>query len=146
MNFVSDTSPLIAFSKIGCLSILRKLFGKVLIPQSVYDEFLGNCTAEEKVAFEEACQKYIIITKANRLYRFRRRLDIGERDALSLAMEKRAIIIIDDRKGFNEAVEMDLIAVSTRAVLKIAEEKDLISDFKKVEKALREKSCFLPMY
>lgn len=123
MNFVSDTSPLIAFSKIGCLSILEKLFGKVLIPQSVSDEFLGNCTLEEKSAFEDACQKFLIITEINELYSFSRQLDIGERDALSLAKEKRAVIIIDDRKGFNEAIEMNLIAVSTRAVLRIAEEK-----------------------
>lgn len=146
MNFVSDTSPLIAFSKIGCLSILEKLFGKVLIPQSVSDEFLGNCTLEEKAAFEDACQKFLIITEINELYSFSRQLDIGERDALSLAKEKRAVIIIDDRKGFNEAIEMNLIAVSTRAVLRIAEEKNLISDYKVVEKALREKSYFLPGY
>lgn len=146
MNFVADTSPLIAFSKIGYLSILEKIFEQILIPLSVSDEFLRNCTSEEKAAFEDACQKFLIMTEINELCSFSRQLDIGERDALSLAKEKRAVIIIDDRKGFNEAIEMNLVAVSTRAVLRIAEEAKLISDYNELEKALKEKSYFFPTY
>ena len=146
MNFVSDTSPIIAFSKIGHLQILEKLFRKVLIPRSVSDEFLRNCTAEEKAAFEYACGKFLRITDISGTYSFSRRLDVGERDALTLAMEKNAVIIIDDRKGFNEAAELNLTAVSTRAVLRIAEDKNIIPDCKELEKALRAKSYFLPAY
>lgn len=146
MNFVSDTSPLIALSKISHLRILEKLFGKILIPRSVSDEFLMNCTPEEKAAFEDACRKFVSVAGISGSYSFSRRLDVGERDALTLAMEKKAVIIIDDRKGFNEAAELNLTAVSTRAVLRIAEEKNIISDCKELEKALRAKSYFLPAY
>ncbi len=146
MDFVSDTSPLIALSKIGHLQILEKLFRKVLIPRSVSDEFFRNCTYEEKTAFEDACRKFLCVTETSGIYKFSRRLDAGEQDALTLAMEKKAAIIIDDRKGFNEAVELKITAVSTRAVLIIAEEKNIISDYKELEKALRRKSYFLPAY
>ncbi len=146
MDFVSDTSPLIALSKIGRLQILEKLFRKVLIPRSVSDEFLRNCTHEEKAAFEDACRKFLRVTERSGFYRFSRRLDAGERDALTLAMEKKAVIIIDDRKGFNEAAEQKLTAVSTRAILRIAEEKNIISDYEELEKTLRRKSYFLPAY
>ncbi len=146
MDFVSDTSPLIALSKIGRLQILEKLFRQVLIPRSVSDEFLRNCTHEEKAAFEDACRKFLRVTERSGFYRFSRRLDAGERDALTLAMEKKAVIIIDDRKGFNEAAEQKLTAVSTRAILRIAEEKNIISDYEELEKTLRRKSYFLPAY
>jgi predicted nucleic acid-binding protein len=51
MKVVSNTSPLIAFSKIERLPILEKLFHTVLIPRVVYDEFLHNSTPTEKTIF-----------------------------------------------------------------------------------------------
>nr|VFK25671.1 MAG: Predicted nucleic acid-binding protein, contains PIN domain [Candidatus Kentron sp. LPFa]VFK26319.1 MAG: Predicted nucleic acid-binding protein, contains PIN domain [Candidatus Kentron sp. LPFa] len=146
MNVVSDTSPLIALSKIGQLQILDRLFGEVLIPSSVSDEFLRNCTASEETAFKNACRRFIRVMEPEKSYPFNRRLDVGERDALMLAMENKAIIIIDDRKGFNEAQEQKLIAVSTRAVLRIAEEKHVIPDYRALENTLREKHYFPPAY
>jgi len=146
MNFVSDTSPLIALSKIDQLRILEKLFQKIMIPRSVSDEFLKNCTVSERRAFENACHNFIRVVQTEKSYNFNRRLDAGERDALTLAIEKKAAIIIDDRKGFNEASDQKLIAVSTRAVLRIAEEKNIISDYKEFENALKRKCYFMPAY
>jgi len=38
MIVVSDASPIINFAIIGCLDLLPRLFGKVILPQSVFDE------------------------------------------------------------------------------------------------------------
>lgn len=146
MNVISNTSPLIALSKIDRLVILQKLFQQVIIPQSVADEFLRNCMADEKLNFENACRKFIEIVEVKESRKFIRRLDSGEQDALTLAIQRKAIIIIDDRKGFNEAKDQNLIPVSTRAVLRIAEEKKIILDYQKIESALRKRSFFLPDY
>jgi len=89
MNFVSDTSPLIALSKIDQLQILEKLFQKIMIPRSVSDEFLKNCTASEKRAFENASHTFIRVAQTEKFYKFNRRLDTGKRDALTLAIEKK---------------------------------------------------------
>lgn len=123
MIVVSNTSPLIALAKINQFIIFSKLFKTVLIPQTVSEEFLQNCTE------------------------FSRRLGLGEQEALSLAIEKQAdILIIDDRKALNEAYEQKLNAVSTRAVLKIAAEKKIISDYQSLEIALKKQNFFLPNY
>ncbi len=42
MIVVSDTTPLISFLKIGHISLLEKLFGRVFIPQAVYRELSAN--------------------------------------------------------------------------------------------------------
>ena len=42
MIVVSDTTPLISLLKIGHISLLEKLFGRVLIPQAVYRELSAN--------------------------------------------------------------------------------------------------------
>ncbi len=146
MSIVSDTSPLIALSKIDKLHILQKLFRNVLIPGSVADEFLKNCTVSERRSFENVCKEFIEIVEVNELYEFKRRLDTGEREALILAIREKTPVIIDDRKGFNEAAEQKVTAVSTRAVLRIAEKKKIISDYRELENALIKKSYFLPDY
>jgi predicted nucleic acid-binding protein len=38
MIVVSNTSPIISLSSINQIDLLKKLFGKVYIPQAVYDE------------------------------------------------------------------------------------------------------------
>ena len=38
MKVVSDSSPIIAFSNLGKLHILKELFGRITIPQGVCEE------------------------------------------------------------------------------------------------------------
>ena len=42
MIVVSDSTPLITLMKAVQLNVLNKLFGDVLIPQTVYSELTGN--------------------------------------------------------------------------------------------------------
>ncbi len=147
MKVISDTSPLIALSKIERMFLLEKLFGKVVIPRTVYDEFLQNGTSDEQKQFISACQTFIEVTEVSVPLLFSRRLDKGEQEVLTLAVREKAdIVILDDRKACNEAGEKGLTAVSTRAVLKIAEEKHYISNALELEEDLKSKNFFLPEY
>jgi predicted nucleic acid-binding protein len=147
MKIVSNTSPLIGFSKIERLDILEELFQSIIIPQIVYDEFFDNCAPTEETHFFSAYQKFIKVVKLHSSYTFSRRLDQGEQDVLALALQEHAdILLIDDRKAFNEAQEHHLVAASTRTVLRMAEEKHIIASYQELEDALRKKSFFLPHY
>lgn len=148
MLVVSNTSPLIALAKINQFVIFQKLFQTVLIPKAVSDEFLQNCTPIEKTHFQSACEDCIEIVEVNKPFQtFSRRLGEGEQEALILAIQKSAdLVIIDDRKALNEASDLNLIAVSTRAILKMAAEKEIITDYQTLEVALKKESFFLPNY
>ncbi len=143
---VSNTSPLIALAKIDRVGVVRDLFGKIYIPESVSDEFFSNCTPEEKKSFEKHLGDGILIVKAIKPALFTRKLGHGEMDALSLAMELNGILIIDDKKGRNEAKDQGVDAISTRAMLKIAAEKKIIRDLPETEEALKQKRFFVPPY
>jgi len=148
MLVVSNTSPLIALAKINQFVIFQKLFQTVLIPQAVSNEFLQNCTQVEKTYFQSACEDCIEIVEVKTLFQhFSRILGGGEQEALTLAIQKQAdVLIIDDRKAFNEACEQQLTAVSTRAVLRMAAEQKMIMDYQTLETALKQKKFFLPNY
>ncbi len=147
MLVVSNTSPLIALAKINQFIIFQQLFQTVLISQAVSDEFLKNCTLVEKTNFQSACQDFIEIVEVQPFSQtFSRRLGVGERETISLAIQKQAdILIIDDRKAFNEAREKKLTVVSTRAVLRMAAEQKM-TDYQTLEMALKQENFFLPNY
>ena len=147
MIVVSNTSPLIALAKINQFIIFQQLFQTVLISQAVSDEFLKNCTVLEKTNFQSACQDCIEIVEVQLFSQtFSRRLGVGERETITLAIQKQAdILIIDDRKAFNEAREQKLTVVSTRAVLRMAAEQKM-TDYQTLEMALKQENFFLPNY
>ncbi len=50
MLIVSDTTPIITLMKMGHLGILKQLYRKVLIPQSVYRELTNNRKYEYEIS------------------------------------------------------------------------------------------------
>lgn len=147
MKVVSNTSPLIGLAKIGRLGLLEQLFQRIMIPGMVYEEFFQASTPVEERHFQEVTGNFIQIVKVEQLRSFSRRLDRGESEVLTLALQEEAdFVILDDRKAFNEAQELQLAAVSTRTVLTFAEERHLISSYREIEDELRVNQFYPPKY
>jgi len=147
MKVVSNTSPLIALAKVGQLLGLSKLFPHLWIPPAVSQEFLANCTSLERHVFLAALSEFIEVVPVKSLLSVRRQLGLGELEALSLARQSSAdLLLLDDRKASNEAREQQLVIASTRAVLKIAEERGVIGSAQELEKLMRQQQVFLPNY
>lgn len=119
MIVVGDTSPINYFVQIGCESVLPSLYQRVLIPRSVLDE-LGHPGAPKVVA------KWLL--ELPRWIEVRRtvtppdaalaELDPGEREAIQLAQEQRAdLLLIDERRGRLEAKRRGLATTGTLGVL-----------------------------
>jgi len=49
MIIVSDTTPISELAKVDYLDLLPKLFGKVVIPQGVFDELQGKPQGNPRV-------------------------------------------------------------------------------------------------
>ena len=147
MKVVSNTSPLIGLAKIGRLDILEQLFQRIMIPRTVYDEFFQAATPSEERHFQKVATGFVQIVKVEQLCSFSRRLDRGESEVLTLALQEEAdFVILDDRKAFNEARELQLAAVSTRTVLTFAEERHLIPSYREIEDELRINQFYPPKY
>ncbi|MGB0384015.1 MAG: DUF3368 domain-containing protein [Ardenticatenaceae bacterium] len=124
---ISDNTPLVALWILGRLDILRDLYGQVLIPQAVHDEFLATEQARRQAALDKA--PWI---KVGSLANPKRTLiyiglDQGEAEVLALAEEQSArLVIIDERKGRRYAKRLGLPLTGTLGVLLLAKEKGLI--------------------
>lgn len=124
---IVNNTPLAALWSIGYLSLLRDLYGEVLIPQTVYDEFLGT----ERTLRQEALDKSPWIKSAT-LTNPRQALvyvglDQGEAEVLALANERSArLVIIDERRGRRYAKRLGFPLTGTLGVLLAAKDKGLI--------------------
>jgi len=129
MEVVSNSTPLIALSKIQRLDLLRHFFDTVSIPQEVYDEVVtrgGPLYGAEEVSRASWIR---VVTVENRtavdaLYL---NLDRGEAEAIVLAREMGALLIIDDRDGRNAASALGVSITGTIGILLLAAENGMIT-------------------
>jgi predicted nucleic acid-binding protein len=93
MIVVSDTSPITTRLQIGRADLLHKLFGEVLIPRAVLEE-LAVMHLSLPAFFK--CVPVIDIKAVDALLA---ELDAGEAEAIVLAKEKGALLLIDEIDG-----------------------------------------------
>ncbi|BAD85107.1 hypothetical protein, conserved [Thermococcus kodakarensis KOD1] len=120
MPVVSDSTPLIHLAKIDRLELLREFFGEIIIPEAVYREcVLEGGNSEDALAIKNA--KWIKVEKISdeKLKRaLMLELDEGESEAIVLAIERNAeLILIDDYDGREVARALGLKVVGTIGIL-----------------------------
>lgn len=95
---VVDSSPLINLGKQGALFLLRKCFKSVIIPNHVYDEVADLRDSPEAVALGKAIsEKWISIEKVTvDPFLHTKKLGQGEKEAISLAVKRKAVLLVDD--------------------------------------------------
>lgn len=126
---VSNTTPIIALSVIGRLNLLRELYAEVMIPPAVFSEILAGGTSRTGVA--ELRRAGWIQTKS--LQDPRRadllvNLDRGEAEAIALAMEIDAdLLLIDERLARRHALGLGLTITGSLGVLLKAKERGACS-------------------
>ena len=120
---ISNASPLIQLAKIGHLSLLARLHSQVLIPNAVHREVVlagRGRPGAEAVARAEA-DGWLIQTAAPEdrvLDMLRDQIDVGEAEAIRLALEQpSAIVLLDDMAARSIAIRMGLRVTGTLGLL-----------------------------
>jgi hypothetical protein len=91
---VSDTTAVTTLLKVGRVDLLTGLFGQVLIPPAVEHELLKHHGALP------SCCNVQRVADSERLRRLQTQADPGEAEAICLAVETHAdLLLIDDKKG-----------------------------------------------
>ncbi len=119
MNIVvSDTTALIIFAKSSSFCLLENLFSTIFVPQAVYDEISYK---DDIVKYSLNSSKQIKLKPINNTKILRKiqkeKLDIGEIEAISLALELDLPLIIDEVKGRKIALKHGLKIVGCLGIL-----------------------------
>ena len=137
---ISDTSPLIGLSKIKKLSLLRDLYTEVLIPRAVEKEFLQKYPTARREELDNAPWIRVVDLQDPQNAARYARLDDGEAEALALADEKGArLILLDDGKAQNVAKARGFIFKEMVYILPEAKKNHLIGAVKPYLNELKSK-------
>jgi uncharacterized protein len=116
---VSDASPLIGLVAVGQLDLIHRLYGEVVIPIAVHEEL--TTSSEAPGAAEIASASWIRVQAVqNRSLAdaLALQLDVGEAEAIALAVEVGAeLLLMDERRGRSAAVRLGRRVVGVLGVL-----------------------------
>lgn len=108
---VSNASPLIELERIGQIHLLQELFDTVLVPPAVVREVAPSMGLPAWVE-----QQHLLQAIGPRI--LSASLDAGESEAISLALESSArLVILDDRPARRLAQAMHLPVIGTVGIL-----------------------------
>lgn len=132
-SVVSDSSPIISFARAKKLHIIQEVYGKIAIPPEVYNEIVvkgkDRPGAEEvKKATWIGIQKLKNQAESERL---KEKYGAGESEAIVLAQELRATLLVDEGIVIKEARERGLKITTTHLTLEVAKKRGLITSVKK---------------
>jgi len=136
---VADTGPLIAFLQIGRLDLLQQVMGTVIIPEAVYEELVvqSQHKARAEVVKRNPWIQRRAVTGREALALLPSQLHPGEREAIILAQQLDAQLLIDERRGRKIAREQGLAVFGSLRVLAEAKRLGLILAAKPLVDSLR---------
>ncbi len=130
---VCNASPLIAFTGINQLNILRDLWSELLIPEAVYREVVIDGEGKQGASeVQEACRVWIRtlhVKNRDEVEALSVILDEGEAECITLAQELRAdLLIFDNREPRAFAKSLNIKVIGTIGIIKLAWLRGLIND------------------
>ncbi|MGA9771214.1 MAG: DUF3368 domain-containing protein [Blastocatellia bacterium] len=126
MIVVSDTTPINYLILIDQINLLKNLYEHVIIPEAVIEEMQRSQTPEKVRQWVSSQPDWIEVRQTN-ISDTTLNLGAGERAAILLAKELGAdLILMDDRKGRQAALDRGLVVLGTLAVLVTAAKREMI--------------------
>jgi predicted nucleic acid-binding protein len=135
---VSDSSPLIALARVGHFHLLHSLFGEVLVPSAVWDEVVQADRPEVTQIVSAAWVKVVAVPEDSYLLVLRTEVDRGEAEAIALAADVRAdLLLLDERYARQLAVSMGFEIIGVAGVLGLAKARGFLIEVRPVLDQLR---------
>ena len=129
MIVISDTLPVLNLARIGRLELLPLLYKQVLIPSAVFEELTAS-KPDLPPAIDFASESWLIVASANdrpRVQEFRKNLDPGEAEAIVLAIEHRAdLLLVDERRACRTATAAGITVTGLLGVVARAKRAGLV--------------------
>lgn len=145
MNVVSNASPLINLSRIGKIDLLHRLFGNLVIPGSVWNEIVveGQGLPGAEIVKSSSWISKNEVSNVPLVHTLRQELDAGEAEAIVLALEIKAdLLLMDERLGRETAEHLGIHCLGLIGILTEAKKRKLIEQVKPLVLALRDLAGF----
>jgi len=139
LETISNSSPVIHLAKIGRLNLLHEFYGIIAVPTAVYEECVTDGAEREEIsAIRNADWLHVYsVTNQNMVRLLMSELDKGESEAIVLALEKGAgLILLDDAEARAKARIYHLNITGIIGILLRAKHEGKIESFRETIKEL----------
>jgi len=119
---ISDSTTLIILFDLERMELLSNLFPKIIIPFAVYEE-ISVKKSIELPAFISVQE----VRESEKLETLKKLLDLGESEAIALALELKSKLIIDEKKGRKIAMNQGLEIIGLLGIVYLNIKKGFIS-------------------
>ncbi len=145
MIIIADTTPIHYLRLIGKVEILEKLFGRLIIPQAVFDELHRDSTPQPVKDWIDSQPSWVELKRPlHELDDLSKSLGKGERQAIALAVELKAdALLLDDKRAKNEARRRNIPVITLLNTLETAAERGWL-DLPDAIVRLRQTNFYLP--
>ena len=140
---VSNTSSLIYLGKLEILNLAKNIFNKIIIPEEVINELFKNDYPENNYIKKEL-GNLIEIRKVSKYQNIP--IDLGEKSAISLCLEKNIkVFISDDKKAreYAEKIGIKIIGVIGIIIYNLQKNKITKNQSKELIKKLIQAGCHI---
>jgi hypothetical protein len=150
MTIISNAGPLLSFARANLLALLREIVGALTIPEAVYDEIVvsgaGLPGADE--VRDSAWITRAPVSDHRFVEQLPHTLHAGEREAIAMAREQRAALVIDDQAARRVAEQYGVACMGSLRLLEEAKQRGIIAAVKPTLDALMAAGMYLsdPLY
>jgi len=141
MLVISDASPLRYLILVGRVELLRELYSRIIIPSAVHRELNHGSAPEAVRRWSGTLPTWVEVRTPEHITPQSATLDAGEREALSLAIELQAdLVLLDEFEGRKTAAVMKLRFIGTVGIIVAAAQRNVLgkSEASDVLKALHQ--------
>jgi predicted nucleic acid-binding protein len=135
MIVVSDTTPLRHLIAIARADLLGKVYGTVIVPATVWSELQAESTPAPVKAWLQRAPDWLQVRSSSEQlpggdsFDILAQLDAGEREAILLAVELKAdLLLMDETEGRSLALGFGLPVTGTLGLLERADVLGVLSD------------------
>ncbi len=144
LKIVSNTTPIICLLKLNRLELLQRLYNQIYIPTAVFKEIEAGKAKGYYKDLSKIDWINIIETQDKQAVKYFLDLDEGEAEAIVLAAEIKAdLIILDEKLGRFHAKHADLKITGTIGILIKAKSEGLIGELKPLLNELIDKEVWI---
>ena len=143
-KIISNTTPIITLLTISKLELLKELYGKLIIPQGVFEEIEEGKNKDYYTDLSLIDWIEIKSISDKEPLKYISDLDKGEAEVIILANEIKAdLVIIDEKAGREYANHFNLKLTGTIGVLLKAKELGFINKIKPLLKIMKENGIWI---
>ena len=145
MIIVADSGPIISFARAGRLDLLKQVTTELIIPDAVFEEIVVS--GDDRPGAEEVKQglwiKRATLQDRSLLENMPGKLSRGESEAIVLAKELGAHLLVDELEARKEASRLGINYFGSLRIIKEAKDRGVISKAKAVLDDLIASSTYL---